>query len=202
MAMSSLDPCRTPCYLWADAARLVGVAPATLARWTQGAVPLVATAPSVVDEHRYLAFLALAECWGVQALRHAGWTPARIAAAVAPVRRAGGPAATCASQSFLGRVLVDASTLPLPWEADPDCPVALLLPLGSTVARLDPRRRFGRPHIAGVPVDALWEGIGAGESFDAVAADYAVPRAVVENVAAHWHGGAPHRAAPRHRAGL
>ena len=199
MAMA-FDVTRTPCYLWADAARLVDVAPATLARWTAGAVPLVATAPRVVEGHRYLAFLALAECWGVQALRRSGWTPARIAAAVAPLRRAGGPVATCASQAFLGRVF-DPSALPLQWDADPDCPAALLLPLGPTIARLDPRQCFGRPHIAGVPVDALWERIGAGETCAAVAADYAVPRAVVENVAAHWHGGAPHCAFRRSRAG-
>ena len=117
------------------------------------------------------------------------------------MRRARGPAATCASQSFLGRVF-DPSALPLPWDAAPDVPAALLLPLGSAIARLDPRQRFGRPHIAGVPVDALWERIGAGEACDEVAADDAVPRAVVANVAAHWHGGAPHRASHRHRAGL
>ena len=191
---------RTPCYLWADAARLVGVAPATLARWTQGSVPLVATASTVLDGHRYLAFLALAECWGVQALRRAGWTPARLAAAIAPRRRAGGPMAPCASQSFLGSVL-DASTLPLQWDADPDCPTALLLPLGQTVARLDPRRCFGRPHIAGVPVAVLWERIGAGEPLDDVAADYALPLAAVNDAAVFWHGGAPRRASRRRGAG-
>lgn len=186
--LSSFDAQRAPQYYGAYAARLVGVAPATLARWTTGPVPWVATPAIPVGDRRYLSFLALAECWGIRALRRTGWTPARLTAALDAFRRAGGPVAACASQRFLAAPS-DPVAWRMTWDADPDCPTALWIPLGHTLAQIDPLRRFGHPHLAGVPVQVLWERIAAGEPWDDVAADYDLPLAAVHDVATHWPAG-------------
>jgi len=105
--------------------------------------------PTAVDGRRYVSVLTLAECWGVQALRRAGWTPARITDALDAFRRAREPTAASGSP----RCLV-APRAPDAWyrtsDADPDCPTARWLPLGPTRAQIAPRRCFGPPRRAGV----------------------------------------------------
>lgn len=144
--------------------------------------------PISVEDRRYLSFRALAECWGIRALRRAGWTPARLTAALDAFRRAGGPAAAGASQRFLA-AQSDSVRWHMTWDADPDCPTALEIPLGHTAAQIDPLRRFGHPHLAGVPVQVLWERIAAREPWDAVAADYDLPLAAIHDVATYWPAG-------------
>lgn len=176
---------QAPRYPMAYAACLIGVAPATLARWCAGPVPWVATPTTSDGRLRYVSFLGLAEAWGVRALRQTGVPPIRLRAAIAAWRRAGGPPAAGASQRFLLGQGVTALA-GMMWGPDPDCPTVLTFPLGNTVVHIDPLRRFGDPHLAGTAVAVVWERIAAGEAWDEVAADYDLPLTAVHDVMTYW----------------
>ena len=173
-----VGPALIPRYTRAEAARWLGVAPSTLDHWRRQG--LIATPRG----DRRWTFVGLAEAWGVQGLRQAGWPLARIAAAVAAYRAAGGPAAALAAHAFYTAQGVEPPEA-MRWGLPPHCPRRLMVPMGPRFAlRIDPLRCWGQPHLHGVAVDWIGGRLAAGESAAHVAEDFGLSRAAVEAAAA------------------
>ena len=72
------------------------------------------------------------------------------------------PLLTPPAEAFFERVTWEGD-IAAEWRptGDPDSPV-----------RISPERRFGKPSVAGISTDVIWEHVDAGESEDEVAADF------------------------------
>lgn len=62
-----------------------------------------------------------------------------------------------------------------------------MTPADSPRVLVDPAMRFGRPHVKGIPVDAIVEQLSVGGSVDAVAQEFDLTRADV--LVAAWYIG-------------
>jgi uncharacterized protein (DUF433 family) len=70
-----------------------------------------------------------------------------------------------------------------------DVPVAYHPDVDASHVVCDARRRFGEPQVAGVPTEALWELVEAGESIEAVAENFALDVTLVGE--SHWLRASP-----------